>query len=206
MAGVQERRSHKLIFFRKGRGIWVLAAIAAVILLLIFMGLGSPEGSDVSFRNLTSLENVGTVVSNTFSDNLQPSAEKVPPTVQNQVEALFAEIKKNPDEKEALLRELKHVLQQNFKGQEDCWSCPGSEYFDRFDAIAGHQESRKPSSLKEWIAMGDEAFDNQRLDEAREKYSEALQIIDERVFQPDEKIDTDSLNRLTERCQQLNCR
>jgi hypothetical protein len=60
--------------------------------------------------------------------------------------------------------------------------------------------------LKDWIALGDEAFAKERMDEAREDYTEALQMIDERAFQQDEVVDTQALQRMNERCQQLNCR
>jgi len=202
VATFQDRRETKLLLFRKGRGIWVFGVVAAVILLLIVVSLGSSSGADISLRELTSIDKVSAAVSET----LMPSTETLPKPLQIRIEGLFAEIEKNPESKEALLRELKRVLQQNFKGQEDCWSCAGAEYFDRFDAIAGGQESRKPIGLKEWIVLGDEAFANQRLDEARENYREALQIVDERVFQPDEEVDTESLDRLTSRCLELNCR
>ncbi|MGZ5280256.1 MAG: hypothetical protein ACXWC9_09950 [Pseudobdellovibrionaceae bacterium] len=202
MGTIQDRRSDRLLLFRKGRGIWILAAFASALLLLILVSLRNSNAAEVSLRDLTSLDKVSAAVSET----LMPTTQTLPKPLQIRIEGLFAQIESHPESKESLLRELKRVLQQNFKGQEDCWSCAGSEYFDRFDAIAGGQESRKPMGLKEWIALGDEAFANQRLDEARESYIEALQMVDERAFQPDEAIDTESLDRLTSRCLELNCR
>lgn len=204
MALQQERRASRLLLFRKGRGLWLLAAIAALILLLVFVGIGSPEDSDISLRDLASIEKVGQAVSQSFVPD--PSVEKLPEPLQIRLDGLFAEIQKNPENKAALLRELKRVLQQNFKGQEDCWSCPGSDYFNRYDEVSGTSDSRKPMGLEDWIVLGDEAFEKNRLDEARENYTEALQIIDERVFQPDEAIDTSIIRRLSERCVELNCR
>jgi hypothetical protein len=135
-----------------------------------------------------------------------PAQTVLPQPLQIRIEGLFSEIKAHPEAKESLLRELKRVLQHSFRGQEDCWSCPGSAYFDRFDKITGRTDARKPMGLQDWIALGDEAFEKQRLDEAREDYTEALQMIDERAFQPDEFVDTQALRRMNERCEQLNCR
>jgi hypothetical protein len=199
----QDRRAERLLFLRKGRGVWLVAAGAGLILLLALLSfIGRPKGAEMSLHQLSSLENVSAVV----TQALAPSPEVLPQSLKIRIESLFSEIKNHPESKESLLRELKRVLQQNFKGQEDCWSCAGSEYFDRLDAISGTHDSRKPLGLKEWMALGDEAFAQQRLDEARAHYVEALQILDERAFTENESGDIESLQRLTERCKQLNCR
>ncbi len=203
MRTYQDRRADRLLFLRKGRGVWVLGAGATLILALVLLSfLGRPKGAEMSLHQLSSLENVSAVVTHA----LAPSPEVLPKPLQIRIESLFSEIKNHPEAKETLVRELKRVLQQNFKGQEDCWSCAGSEYFDRLDAIAGTHDSRKPLGLKEWMALGDEAFAHQRMDEARENYLEAMQILDERAFAENESSDVEALQRLTERCQQLNCR
>lgn len=132
--------------------------------------------------------------------------ERVPEQVKKTIEDLFEEIEKNPDLKDTLLDELKRILQETFAGQEDCWSCEGTAYFDRFDQLAGKGEGRKPMGLREWVDQGDEAYQNQQLDLARKFYSKALQVMDERIFQPDDLINRDLLERLQRRCTELDCR
>ncbi len=205
MNGFKDRRATGLLLFQKGRGRWVLAVTAAMISLLVLLELSGSDTSDISLRDLASLQKVETAVSG-VSKSLAVSQEAVPAILKDHIESLFKIIESNPPNRDSLLRELKRVLQQSFKGQEDCWSCVGTEYFDRYDALVGSAESRKPLGLKEWIALGDEAFQQQQLDDARASYSEALQIMDERVFEPDESVDTKALDRITERCKQLNCR
>jgi hypothetical protein len=200
----QDRRtSTGWLLFRKGSGKWVIG-IVALFLVLAWLGFEAPRKHIQSIQDLAPLEQVKSAVASVSS--LASPVESLPQPLQIRIEGLFDQIEKDPANKAALLREIKSILHRNFKGQEDCWSCAGTEYFDRYDSIVGSQESRKPIGLKEWIAMGDEAYDNQRLDEARENYSEVLQIIDERVFQPDEAIDTSDLLRMQQRCQQLKCR
>jgi hypothetical protein len=201
---IQDRRaSTGWLLFRKGSGKWVIG-IVSLFFVLAWLGLDTRGKTIKSMQNLTPLEQVQSAVASV--SELASPVESLPQPLQIRIEGLFEQVKKDPANKAVLLREIKSVLHRNFKGQEDCWSCPGTEYFDRYDTIVGSQESRKPIGLKEWIAMGDEAFENQRLDEARENYSEVLQIIDERVFQPEETIDTSDLLRMQQRCQQLKCR
>ncbi len=204
MGVFQDRRaSSGGLLFRKGSGKWVIAAIG-LLLLLVWAGLESPRKHIIAIQELAPLEQVKSAVVS-VSETLGTPVEGLPQPLQIRLETLFADIQNNPANKEADLREIRRVLHKNFKGQEDCWSCAGTEYFDRYDAIVGTSDSRKPIGLKEWIAMGDEAFDSQHLDDARENYSEALQIIDERA-QADETIDPATLERMQARCLELHCR
>lgn len=135
-----------------------------------------------------------------------PSAEKIPDHVRRVIDNLFQEIEKNPDLKEKLLRELRRVLQESFAGQEDCWSCEGTAYFDRFDQIAGKGEARKPIGLREWIEQGDEAYESSDHDQARRYYTKALQVMDERMLQPEDSVDESLIEKLQNRCLELDCR
>ncbi|MEZ0393224.1 MAG: hypothetical protein ACAH59_13475 [Pseudobdellovibrionaceae bacterium] len=138
----------------------------------------------------------------------QPVAERTTISESSRVaiESLFNDIKTHPENQEKSLKELRRLLQEVFAGQEDCWSCEGTAFFDRFDQIAGQGQARKPIGLREWIEQGDEAFDKEDPELARKYYSKALQVMDERVFQPDESIDEKSLERLQKRCVELDCR
>lgn len=136
----------------------------------------------------------------------EPSSEGISRNQKDLIESLFRNVSENPVEKEKNLRELRRVLQTIFKGQEDCWSCEGVIYFDRFDEMAGRGEGRKPMSLKDWISEGDEAYESRDLDNARQFYGEAMAVLDERVFQPEDEMDGDAITRLQTRCRELDCR
>jgi hypothetical protein len=203
VANILDRRSTRLFLLRKGPQWQWITVFAALFLVAIIFRLHDSPGEADTLRNLASLENIQDQIYQSLSVQDPP---QVPETLQTHIEALFSEVQNHPENKDVLLRQLKHVLQQNFKGQEDCWSCPGTEYFDRFDEISGSHDSRKPLGLQEWMGLGDEAFANQQMDEARGFYTEALQIADERVFQADEAVDEAALQRIRDRCVQLNCR
>jgi hypothetical protein len=132
---------------------------------------------------------------------------EVSPNQKELIERLFRQVRDSSDsDREGHLKELRRVLQSTFRGQEDCWSCEGTLYFDRFDELAGRGEGRKPMGLLDWISEGDEAYESRDLEAARQFYGEAQAIIDERVFQPEDEVDGDALDRLRRRCQELNCR
>lgn len=126
--------------------------------------------------------------------------------VKNEIESLFAEVEKNPEAKDKILRQLRLILHETFAGQEDCWSCEGVVYFDKFDQIAGRGQSRKPFGFREWLDEGDDAYQSQKLDKARKYYSQALQVMDERSIQDEDSVDNDTLERLRNRCKELGCR
>lgn len=123
----------------------------------------------------------------------------------SEIETLFQNLQGQPETKEKMMRQLRRRLQEIFAGQEDCWSCEGAVYFDRFDKIAGAGAARKPIGFREWLQEGDDAFENNRMEEARKFYSSALQVMDERSQQED-AVDSESVERLQSRCVQLGCR
>lgn len=128
--------------------------------------------------------------------------------VKKEIEDLFTALNQNPEAevKDRTLRRLRRVLQASFSGQEDCWSCEGVVYFDRFDQIAGAGESRKPIGFREWLQDGDEAYEEQRRDDARKFYTEALQILDERSLEEGTPVDPELIERIRSRCLELGCR
>ncbi len=140
--------------------------------------------------------------------SLHPRPKDSPAKIsaRTQIENLFREIKSNPENKEKNLRQLRRILQQNFAGQEDCWSCEGVVYFDKVDEIAGVGQARKPLGLREWLVDADEAFAEKRWDDARKFYTEALQILDERSLDSENAIKNQDVERIQNRCQQLGCR
>lgn len=145
----------------------------------------------------------------TPSTEPRPRPNSAPPissSVQKEIEGLFLEVRENTNGREKALRKLRRVLQRAFEGQEDCWSCEGTVYFDKYDEIAGAGQARKPLSLREWIEGGDEAFEEHNLNEARKFYSQALSILDERSFQDESPMDPQIVEKLRNRCSQIECR
>ena len=212
MGSFKDRRSNRLIGSKNQ--VRLLVIFVGLFLALIWQKWGQMESSEEGLTAKTFASPVEAASeAQDSSARQEPSAplpDRQPSTLsQNQkelIESMFRQLQDSPEKRDQILRQLRRTLQKTFQGQEDCWSCEGTIYFDRFDQIAGRGESRKPISLKDWILKGDEAYDERELDEARQYYTEAMQIVDERVFQPEEEIDTSSLERLQNRCAELECR
>ncbi|PIS10626.1 MAG: hypothetical protein COT73_08335 [Bdellovibrio sp. CG10_big_fil_rev_8_21_14_0_10_47_8] len=125
--------------------------------------------------------------------------------VKRMIESLFAEIESNPLVRGQILKKIKKLLHEQFQGQEGCWSCSGASYYQKYESFVGGEEANRPLGLMDWVHMGDEAFEARSFEESRKFYQQALQVLDERSSEVSDDLNEDILQRLQERCQELDC-
>lgn len=142
-------------------------------------------------------------------NSLQPEVYKS--WVRQLIDFLLGKMERDDEARIRYASDTRKVLQDYYKGQEDCWSCEGAQDFERVDSLLGdaskEQSIRRPMGLDELLERADEAYQSNQYEEARRFYSEVLQILDERDLTDENMpLDEEALSRVQNRCLELECR